>query len=68
MILIDQGLTENLVFEKNSIKLLLKLMLKIYKYIYTCHGNIVSSNHNKILRVHHIVYTLINDNINLANK
>ena len=67
-IVIDQGSTEHSVFEHNIIKLLLKVMLKIDGYLYTCHRNIVSSNHNEILRTHQIVYTLIDDNINLGNK
>ena len=62
-IFIDQELTENLVFEHNRIKLLSKLIPKIDKYIYTCHRNVVISNHDKMLIVYHVVYTLISDNI-----
>ena len=43
-------------------------MLKIGKYIYTFQGDIVSSNHIKMLRVHHVLYTLISGNVNSENK
>ena len=42
-------------------------MPEIDKYIYSCHRNIVSSNHNKVLRVKHAVNTLMSDNITLEN-
>ena len=43
-------------------------MITIDKYIYTYHRNIFSSNHNKILRAHHILFTFISDYIKLENK
>ena len=58
-IAIEQGLTENSFYEHHSIKLL----LHCNEYICTCHRNIVSSNQNKVLRAHYVLYTFIGDNI-----
>ena len=33
-----------------------------------CNRKIVSSNHNKMIRAHHVVYTLISENINVETK
>ena len=33
-----------------------------------CHRNIVSSNHNKIIRAHHILYIFISDYIKQEHK
>ena len=43
-------------------------MLKIDEYIYTCRGNIVRLNHNKMLIAHNVVYALLIDHIYLDNK
>ena len=43
-------------------------MLKIDKYIYTFHRNIVSSNNNKVVRAHRVEYTLVSDNITLEKN
>ena len=46
-ITIDEVSTESSVSGHHRIKILLFLMIKIDKYIYTCHRNIVSSNRIK---------------------